>query len=105
MRINIKKDCGGHDFIQVEWFGVAANRSTVRKHIIKGVEKALAKIGKPIHWASSYVPDYYEHEIESEISDSINYDGENKRNGFYAWDETRSLDGKFRYVYFGFSVC
>lgn len=111
-RIHTRKDEGNHDFIQIEWTGDAAKRSTVRRQIEKDVVRALIGIGFTPEDAAKWtgvVPDYdtYDKDGCTEVSDTTIYDGEDKRNGWSVWDETRDCfeNCHFRYVYFGFSVC
>ena len=111
-RISYRKDGGGHDFVMIEWSGDAARRATVRRHIEKDVERALVKLGYTPEAAAgwkSIVPDYdpYDKDGTAEICEETIYDGEDKRNGWNIWNETRDCcdNLNFRYVYFGFSVC
>ena len=111
-RIHMRKDEGGHDFVQIEWTGDAAKRATVRRHVERDVVRALVKLGYSPEAAANWksiVPDYdpYDKDGCTEVRDVCLYDGESKRNGWSVWDETRDCcdNSNFRYVYFGFSVC
>lgn len=112
MKAHIKKDEGGHDFIQIEWTGDAAKRSTVIRAISAFIPIALVAFGYSPSDAEAWksaTPDYDPYDTDgcTEIRDMTIYDGEDKRNGWMIWDETRDCCEKahFRYVYFGFSIC